>query len=428
MKRVSEVYPMPSRAAYPGPWFIILQGEVRNGKLLTLAGRYQYGFQDENWVDFCQHDLPNAIADPLVLRLLLQQMPALGWYMPYFGPTDYRGFLGQILAAQRRLGDESNFWLNAMPLSGETDRTPMAILIVYPNHGPVHDPKSPAGAPQDARVLDALATAYRQLEHNIKNLAAFVERSRREIIERFAPGLLHHEIGFAVRSLVSQLEEHRDAMRKLTDEFDHPALERELKAIDHQIALSIKLQEITSAFNRFETRASLRPGTLDEALRDAEILLHHRRGEVGANLSWSHHTASKMTLHTDFTLLVHAIVNVLSNAFNAFADSSDKASPRDVVIKLDPTSDADICVLQIFNNGPPISQQDAAYIFDPGFTTRAKGHGQGLLLTRKVCKYLGGNAELLEPASLIQDMRIGFQLTFSRHLSTADGLARELLR
>lgn len=428
MKKVSDVYPVTLPATYPGPWFIVLQGEMQGGNLLSVAGYYQHGFHPESWKTFAEVDLSRATIDPLVVRLLVQQAPAIGWYMPFFWGTYYRGFLGRILEAERRFGDGANFWINAMPLAGEVDRAPMAVIIVYANQGPIHDPKSPPGAHQDARVLDALATGYRQLEHNIKNLAAFVERSRREIIDRLAPGILHHEIGFVVRSLGPQLVEHRDAMKKLTDKYHDPILARELRAVELQMALANRLQEISTTFNRFETRSSVRRRTLAEVLQDADVLLHHRRGEVGVNLSWNANTAKKIVLHTDFTLLVHAIVNILSNAFNAFSDSSDTLSPREVVIESDTASIPGICALEVFNNGPPISDQDAAYIFDPGYTTRLGGHGQGLPLTRKVCKYLGGDVVLLESARIPKGMRVGFQLTFAMHLSTEEGLARELIK
>ena len=53
-------------------------------------------------------------------------------------------------------------------------------------------------------------------------------------------------------------------------------------------------------------------------------------------------------------------------------------------------ADKDVVVVDIYDNGPGISEADLPYIFDPFFSSKKKGTGLGLYNVKKVVEAHGG--------------------------------------
>ena len=86
-------------------------------------------------------------------------------------------------------------------------------------------------------------------------------------------------------------------------------------------------------------------------------------------------------LYTDETLLRQVLLNILKNAIEANAKTID----IEATVKADESVEIDIS-----NDGDPIPEETAGHIFTPFFTTRERGSGIGLSLSRRIITHLGG--------------------------------------
>lgn len=84
----------------------------------------------------------------------------------------------------------------------------------------------------------------------------------------------------------------------------------------------------------------------------------------------------------DQTLLSQALLNLIQNAWQAGA--------KDVVVEI---ADGSVAVV---DNGPGMSPETAARVFDAFFTTKTRGTGLGLPVARKVVEAMGGTIVICE--------------------------------
>jgi signal transduction histidine kinase len=243
---------------------------------------------------------------------------------------------------------------------------------------------------QDQRLLMVLALAWRQLEHQIKSLAALTEADRREFINLIAPGLLHHEIGALMHTLSAQVYEQFNLLKPLA--LQSPENESGPIGLATRYAhaiggLAARLHAVTDAFNNMDKRAEVEDTTLAHIFDEIRLLLNHRLGEVGAQLDIPRDAFTAISLRTDTVLLEHALLNIVNNALNAFEDHSTPP-PRKIRVYVE-KHERHLLTLVIANNGPAIPGSLDKDIFRRGFTARRSGHGQGLYLARLVAHYLG---------------------------------------
>ena len=404
------------------PWLFIFETEHEHGKLVAIHGRFSAGVHPEAFRRLCDEHLPQAAADPFLGPVLHDEMDIDGWHALWFGGSP---LFDRLVDTRKRFGGEADYWVNGVLLPGNDRYESLAVFILHPNAGDLIQPEPPPNMRQDQRLLIVLALAWRQLEHQIKSLAALTEADRREFINLIAPGLLHHEIGALTRTLYSQAFEQFELLKQLAlaspDNEGGPIGTATRYA--HTIGrLAIRLHEVTEAFNNMEKRTEVEDTTLTRIVDEIELLLTHRLDEIGASLEFPRDTFATIQLHTDTVLLEHALLNILNNALNALEDGHTPF-PRRIRIYME-REDRQTLTLAIVNNGPRIAGSLVKDIFRRGFTTRRSGHGQGLYLARLVAHYLGGDVTVIEDTSLPDNFKAGFRVSISPHLASAEGLSR----
>lgn len=409
---------------YGGPWLFVFEAETEHGRQTGVRPIVGLGLHPQAFQDRCRQHLPKWAEDPFLKYVLKDGYDIDGWYALSFGGSP---LFNALIDINRRLHNEPDYWLNAVYLPGDKRNSSRAVYILYRNAGGAYSPEPPPGQRQDMRLLTVLGLAWRQLEHQVKALARISESDRRDLINLIAPGLLHHEIGFTMRSAYAQAYEQFHLLKRI-------AVETGLEDVDlaaryaHGIAgLVHRLYRITDAFNNLDKRGKIEDSSLQQVFEELKILLHHRLGATHTDFSWDADIFRAQLLHTDIVLLAQSLINLLNNAINAFEDANTPP-PRHIraYVEID---EGTRLTLALVNNGPPILPDKMNEIFKRGYTTREQGHGQGLYLARLVAHYLGGDLQLMEAKSLPQDTNdqftVGFRLTLRRHLSTEEGVARE---
>lgn len=116
------------------------------------------------------------------------------------------------------------------------------------------------------------------------------------------------------------------------------------------------------------TAEPVAPGPLAEG---AVALVEHRFDKAGVRLTTT--VADNLpTIHGDPRLLEHALVNLLLNACDACADGGE--------VRLEVLAEADgrTLVIQVTDDGPGLSPQNAGRVLEPFFSTKPSGQGTGL--------------------------------------------------
>ncbi len=94
---------------------------------------------------------------------------------------------------------------------------------------------------------------------------------------------------------------------------------------------------------------------------------------------------------TDDNLLSQVLINIIKNALESFGEQETLQDP---FIKIKLGKDADRIRIDICNNGKTIPPELREQIFVPFFTTKEKGSGIGLSLSKQIMLKLGGDIML----------------------------------
>jgi two-component system nitrogen regulation sensor histidine kinase NtrY len=109
-----------------------------------------------------------------------------------------------------------------------------------------------------------------------------------------------------------------------------------------------------------------------------------------------------LNLYADEKLIEQVLINLIKNASEAFSNTYNP------IIRLSAEIINDIVQIKVKDNGPGISSDVLDNIFIPFFTTKEKGSGIGLSLSRQIMLLHGGNISVKSKP----DIETTFILTF----------------
>ncbi|MCP5046385.1 MAG: ATP-binding protein [bacterium] len=125
---------------------------------------------------------------------------------------------------------------------------------------------------------------------------------------------------------------------------------------------------------------------IEELFSRVEKLLESKLNETGIQLQWIVDPRT-LELTADPGLIEQVLLNLLLNAVDAL-ETGINGKPRiDLTGKLDESGGI---ILMVADNGPGIAKEALQKVFIPFFTTKKKGSGIGLSLSRQIMKLHGG--------------------------------------
>ncbi len=199
-----------------------------------------------------------------------------------------------------------------------------------------------------------------------------LEKERFQEISAFTSGVAH-EIKNPLNSLALLLE--------LLGRKAPPEAKEDLDLGKTQVRTIARIVDRFSSAIK-TVRPALEPLALDEVLRLAAENLITEVPEASSRLRVE--PAPGVRLAGDRELLVQALLNVLKNAVEASVDAPVRAEGR--------RSGKRVEVL-VRDAGPGLSPEAAARVFEPFYTTKEKGMGIGLYLTKRIIEAHGGTIE-----------------------------------
>jgi signal transduction histidine kinase len=157
------------------------------------------------------------------------------------------------------------------------------------------------------------------------------------------------------------------------------------------------IARIVDRFSRVvkAVRPDVEPLALDDVLSQVAENLAAEVSSVRPRLQVE--PAPGVRLAGDRDLLIQAFLNVLKNAVEASADAPVMAGGRRVGKTVE---------VLIRDQGPGLPPEAAARIFEPFYTTKEKGMGIGLYLTKRIIEAHGGTIEARSPEGGGTEFRI----------------------
>lgn len=157
---------------------------------------------------------------------------------------------------------------------------------------------------------------------------------------------------------------------------------RGLNVIEEQGKGLIRFVETYRQLTRLPT-PDLKPVNIAELLKNTVLL--HKSSCPKIKISM-HLSNSELQILVDEKMIGQVLVNLLKNAAEALHDKTDAA----IQIKTHQNEKKNT-EIQIIDNGPGIPPELMNQIFVPFFTTRDKGSGIGLSLSRQIMRLHGGS-------------------------------------
>jgi len=393
------------------------------------SGLQQRKLNPQLWQNFNNTVLPEFDSSVFFQKILLENQSLELWHSDYL--QDYSGEFNALVGAANRgwsyKNEHRSFWVSALPLPAASNcYPPRALFILYPAKGDDSYRYIPPGAPQEWRCLHFLGIAYQQLAHHVRNMAEKVYQDRSALLNSLAPGLVHHEIGHQTHAITDIILLQRNVIQRLAQAGESQDLTRLAYQIKLLEEASNRLYEITDAFNNLEKQSTGETFLLGKVLKDVRYLCYHRLGNSAVKLNWDEQCQT-IELFSDPPLLLHLLINLVTNAIIAFEAEETKdygQQGRCITINaqiMDSDSKKQL-VIRVENNGPVIPANIRPRIFEKGYTTRSDGHGQGLYISRLIAQYLGGDLALLPQQNLSKGMQVGFVLSILPRISKRQDL------
>ena len=208
-----------------------------------------------------------------------------------------------------------------------------------------------------------------------------------------------HQLGTPLSSLHGWLEllkMNRDSsdLRFMPD-VNPEAVKREEEII---LGIGQDIDRLSKVANRFELigrRSTLQEIQIEKVLRNLETYFRARLPKRGKKIELKIHIDPLPPVNGNPTLLEWAFENLIKNSIDALSGTEN----GEISIRAYYDRERSEVDITFSDNGPGISRDVRHHIFETGVTTKAKGWGVGLALTRRIIEENHGGDIFLSHSS-----------------------------
>jgi signal transduction histidine kinase len=260
----------------------------------------------------------------------------------------------------------------------------------------------------------AIEEAHDEAERQLANQRAGVLRSDRlRSLGEMAAGIAH-ELNQPLTG-VRGLAEHLLLAYENHWEQDQKQIEDRLRRIVTEADRMTHIIEHVRLFARDAGKPEVDPVQVNDVVASSIQMLEAQFRSQGIELATRLQDDLPPVLANAFSL-EEVLLNLLSNARDAIADSTTAAS---VVIQTRRSQNA--VAIEVVDNGHGIPQDIAARVFDPFFTTKDpdQGTGLGLSISKGIIEELGGSISIESVAGAGTTVRIELPLIEAQNQTQA---------
>ncbi|MBQ1253407.1 MAG: HAMP domain-containing histidine kinase [Alistipes sp.] len=171
-----------------------------------------------------------------------------------------------------------------------------------------------------------------------------------------------HQLGTPTSSLLGWVEYLR------TQDIDSSVVDEMQKDLQH-------LMKIVDRFSKIGSEAVLEPRSVNEVVGDT-VMYFRKRVPRNVSLSYNGLAMAPVKANINVALFEWVIENLLKNALDAMQGKGD------IDVRLWATERS--VIIDVSDTGKGIAKSNWNRIFEPGFTTKTRGWGLGLSLSRRI--------------------------------------------
>lgn len=270
-----------------------------------------------------------------------------------------------------------------------------AVLLARSLSRPLSDLAREAGkvAAGEARPLEprlpkrAGSTEVRELVHAFDEMVDDLAVTRRRLAaaSRIAAWReVARRVAHEVKNPLAPIRAAVETLRRLRARED-PAFDEYFDEATRTVLDEVhRISNIVTEFTRFARLPSPRPQEVDAADLAKQIVRMHEPTAEAAGLSLSLDAKPTPKIRADRDQLVQVLTNLLQNAIEA-----TKGSGSRVEVALS-TGAHGAVTLTVADDGPGVSPEMEARLFEPYATTKATGTGLGLAIAQRIALEHGG--------------------------------------
>lgn len=199
----------------------------------------------------------------------------------------------------------------------------------------------------------------------------------------FAFSALRHELGNPVNSIKAALS----VLRADLDRYSREAIRDYLERMTYEVGRVEGLLRSMKSFSMYED-VDNRFVDLNGFLSTFARLVREEAARRGISLEIDCDCEGSPCAFCDPRALQQVLLNVFTNAADAVAGREG------AMVRIDATRSGGLVYLRIQDNGPGIPDEEQKNLFKPFFTSKAKGTGLGLVISRKLLARMAGTISL----------------------------------
>lgn len=171
-----------------------------------------------------------------------------------------------------------------------------------------------------------------------------------------------HQLGTPTSSLLGWIEYLR------TQEVDQTAVEEMNKDLTH-------LMKIVDRFSKIGSEAVLTPNSVNEVVGDT-VMYFRKRVPRNVTLSYNGLAMAPVKANLNVALFEWVVENLMKNALDAMQGRGE--------IDVHLSANEHQVIIDVSDTGKGIAKSNWKRVFEPGFTTKTRGWGLGLSLSRRI--------------------------------------------
>ena len=154
-----------------------------------------------------------------------------------------------------------------------------------------------------------------------------------------------------------------------------------------------RLERVTARFSQIGSEAKLAQQQVRPLVMDTVDYFQRRLPSRGTPIEIKTEFPCNPIVSINPQLFGWVLENLIKNSIDAMSSSGGR-----IIIRCSETNDW--IHIDVVDNGPGISKRNRRNVFRPGFTTRTRGWGLGLSLSRRIVEdYHGGRLYIKETAA-----------------------------
>lgn len=191
-----------------------------------------------------------------------------------------------------------------------------------------------------------------------------------------------HQLGTPISSLYGWIQLLKE---KTTDNSDAGPIIHE---IENDVS---RLRGVAERFNKIGSSPELKEMRLEPIIDQVIEYMESRLPQLGKHVNVKKSVKTSAKVHVNPELFHWALENLIKNAMDAIRENSDGAY---LAVKVDQLEDE--VYIDIEDSGSGIDRKYINEVFKPGFSTKKRGWGLGLSLTKRIIEdYHKGSIEIL---------------------------------